>query len=367
LVKEDINYAIVAKTHPPMYSMHRWWARKPHNVVSEYIKVYSKEGDIVLDPFSGSGVTALEAVRNGRKAVAIDLDPVALFITRCTFLPIDLELFDATYHKMKKQIEDTLNALYETICNKCKTKVPLSGMAWKDGKPFEKVYYCPNCKLMRVPLNAADLKKVDEIKKMDIPYWYPDNVKLSYGTTPFMKAEGKELLSELFTKRNLIASSIIYHFIDNLSESNEAERNIKDIFKFTFTSFIANATKMMPYVHEGIGKINKGWVVQSFWLPPECWELNAWEYFSFRYKEIYRGKKESNDVVGRHYTPAKNFEDLNDDCNVFIKTYSATELIDTAQPKKNIIEPNSIDYIFTDPPMAVQSNTLNYQHFGLGG
>jgi len=349
-MESDINYAIVAKTHPPMYSMHRWWARKPHNVVSEYIKFYSKEGDIVLDPFAGSGVTALEAVRNGRKAVAIDLDPVASFITRCTFLPIDLELFDATYHKIASSLEDKINALYETICNKCGTTVPLSGLAWKNGKPFEKVYHCPNCKNMRVPITDADLKKVAEVERMKIPYWCPSDVKLSYGTTPFMKAEGKVELSELFTKRNLIASSIIYNFIDELPETNDAERNVKDIFKFTFTSFIANATKMMPYVHESIGKINKGWVVQSFWLPPKSWELNAWEYFKLRYKEIYRGKKESNQVVGKHYKPAKKFEDLNDDCTVFIKTQSATELIDSAQPKKNVVPPNSVDYIFTDPP-----------------
>ena len=32
---EHINYAIVAKTHTPMYLMHKYWARKPHNVVSD--------------------------------------------------------------------------------------------------------------------------------------------------------------------------------------------------------------------------------------------------------------------------------------------------------------------------------------------
>ncbi|MFQ6062383.1 MAG: DNA methyltransferase, partial [Methanosarcinales archaeon] len=33
--------------------MHKYWARKPHNVVAEYIKKYSEEGEIVLDPFCG--------------------------------------------------------------------------------------------------------------------------------------------------------------------------------------------------------------------------------------------------------------------------------------------------------------------------
>ncbi|MFB3896404.1 MAG: DNA methyltransferase, partial [bacterium] len=35
--------------------MHKYWARKPHNVVSRYIEYYTNEGDTVLDPFMGSG------------------------------------------------------------------------------------------------------------------------------------------------------------------------------------------------------------------------------------------------------------------------------------------------------------------------
>lgn len=347
---EQIDYAIVAKTHPPMYSMHRWWARKPHNVVAEYIQHYSKEGDIILDPFSGSGVTAIEAIKCGRKAVAVDLDPIASFIAECTVLPIDLGAFDSTYHAMISEISSKISALYETTCNKCKTKVTLSGMAWENGKPFEKVYRCPNCKLMRVPISNEDLEQIKQIEHMKIPYWYPSEVKMSYDSKPFMKAEKKEYIAELFTKRNLIASSILLNFIENLPEKTESQRNVKTIFKFTFTSFIANASKMMPYVHESVGKINKGWVVQSFWLPPQNWELNVWEYFALRYREVYRGKKESNQLIGVRYKPAKRFEDLQDGADILIKTQSATELVDNTQPKRTLVPPDSVDYIFTDPP-----------------
>jgi DNA modification methylase len=33
----------------------------------------------VLDPFGGSGVTAVEALMNRRKAINIDLNPIAIF------------------------------------------------------------------------------------------------------------------------------------------------------------------------------------------------------------------------------------------------------------------------------------------------
>ena len=35
---------IPAKAHPAHYMMHKYWGRKSHNVISEYIKNYSKEG-----------------------------------------------------------------------------------------------------------------------------------------------------------------------------------------------------------------------------------------------------------------------------------------------------------------------------------
>ncbi|MGA9030153.1 MAG: DNA methyltransferase, partial [Methanoregula sp.] len=79
---DDISHldsALVARLHPPMYNIHKYWARKPDNIVAAYIERYSKEGDTVLDPFSGSGVTAIEALRLGRKAIAVDLDPVGNF------------------------------------------------------------------------------------------------------------------------------------------------------------------------------------------------------------------------------------------------------------------------------------------------
>ena len=46
------------------------------------VSLYSKPGDIVLDPFSGSGVVPLEAVLAGRCAWANDLSPYAYVLTR---------------------------------------------------------------------------------------------------------------------------------------------------------------------------------------------------------------------------------------------------------------------------------------------
>lgn len=49
--------------------------QKPEELVRKFIMASSNRGDIVIDPFSGSGTTAVVAEQLGRKWMACDLDP----------------------------------------------------------------------------------------------------------------------------------------------------------------------------------------------------------------------------------------------------------------------------------------------------
>src|SRR5437016_1143319 len=66
-----------AKRH---YGVHPYFTRRPHNVVRSYILNYSFEGDVVLDPFGGSGVTAIESFLENRVGIQNDINPLANFI-----------------------------------------------------------------------------------------------------------------------------------------------------------------------------------------------------------------------------------------------------------------------------------------------
>ena len=62
------------------YGVHPYFTRRPYNVVRSYILHYSKERDRVLDPFGGSGVTAIEAFLENRVGIQNDINPLANFI-----------------------------------------------------------------------------------------------------------------------------------------------------------------------------------------------------------------------------------------------------------------------------------------------
>ena len=56
--------------------------QKPERLLERIIKISTNEGDIVLDPFMGSGTTCVVANRMGRKWIGIDKNKNAIKIAK---------------------------------------------------------------------------------------------------------------------------------------------------------------------------------------------------------------------------------------------------------------------------------------------
>lgn len=63
-----------------MHSFHRYYGKLIPAIPSAFIKEFTNEGDLVFDPFSGSGTTAVEAKRHNRNFVGFEINPLAVSI-----------------------------------------------------------------------------------------------------------------------------------------------------------------------------------------------------------------------------------------------------------------------------------------------
>lgn len=74
------------------HSLHAYPARMVPGIAGELIKKYSREGDLIVDPFCGSGTTLVEGTLVNRKMIGVDLNPFAVFMSKVKTTPIRPEL-----------------------------------------------------------------------------------------------------------------------------------------------------------------------------------------------------------------------------------------------------------------------------------
>ncbi|NMC61862.1 MAG: site-specific DNA-methyltransferase [SAR324 cluster bacterium] len=79
----------LTSSHSLHYAL-SWPDAFPAALPEYFISKYSAKGDVILDPFSGSGTTALQSKLMGRIPLASDLHPVAVKVTRAKLAPADL-------------------------------------------------------------------------------------------------------------------------------------------------------------------------------------------------------------------------------------------------------------------------------------
>ena len=113
-----LNRQIPPEAHTPMYNWHKYWSRKTWNVVAEFIKNYCPEGGVVFDPFAGSGVTAMEALKHKRRVIVSDLLPIATEIIRLTIKPVDTVKLTEAFRRVEAKVKNKILALYVRLQRK---------------------------------------------------------------------------------------------------------------------------------------------------------------------------------------------------------------------------------------------------------
>lgn len=267
------------------YGVHPYFTRRPPNVVRRYIETYSRPGDVVLDPFGGTGVTAIEAYLLGRSAIQNDLNPFANFIAS-TLIHSGLETV-ATLRDAFGRVEDACRTPLNEI-----ERSELSATQW----------------LARVPL--------------------PENIRLP-------RSSDAERFHDLFTPKQLAGLAVIKQAID--AETVEGVRNL------LLLAWSASVAKLNRTFLSAKGRAaSRGgssiFSIYRYKVAADAVELPIWETFHGRFRNVLKAQQEvlqcrSGGIDGPPERAA----------SFRVMAHDAALL-------EHVLAPDSVDYIFTDPP-----------------
>jgi 16S rRNA G966 N2-methylase RsmD len=379
---QEFSQPIETTKNSPIYSMHGYHlGKKPYTAIESYIKHFTREGDLILDPFCGSGGTALAALMNGRKAVAIDASPAATFITRFYVSRCDPDDLESRFRSMCAQVASEMEYLYGTVCHRCRGPATIHYVIYsniyecpgcgRDVSLYEassrKPSKCPHCDAPitpylgtrgiqpvavnftchgkcipkrstrsilgpredRIAFQRIDVPRIAEIENEPIPYSYPQQFMMNVQdpSVPWgdewRPSRNFRRVADLFTTRNLRALAAFMNAAGD------------DDMRAVITSGMFAVSRKAQHLSGGGGYIPGNWA-----LPPMSKQRNALESLTTVFRRTLKAKM-----------TLKRLLKSQDAC---ISTQSAISMKD--------IPSCSVDYIFTDPPYggAVQYGELNF-------
>jgi DNA modification methylase len=272
------------------YGVHPYFTRRPANVVREYVEHYSLVGDTVLDPFGGTGVTAIEAFLLGRKAIQNDLNPFANFIAR--------------------NIADT----------SLPSAAPLK-------QAFEKIEKACANDLAEIEKDETNAQKL--LKELPLP----ENIRLP-------KNSDAEFFYDMFTPRQLAGLALIKREIEK-----QPKGAVRDLLLLAWSASVAKLNKTFLSA-KGRAESRGGSSIFSIYrykLAAQSVELPIWKTFQGRFENILAAKKEVLHLRDYHRKQSAGKVSLDSGKSFRVLSHDAATL-------DKEIKPGSVDYIFTDPP-----------------
>ena len=317
MTKKDFSLvAVTAETHPPGYSFHKYWARKPHNVVRRTLEACGvAPGDIVLDPFCGSGVPLSEAAALGATCIGFDVNPIAVELTKATLSPPDADAYRSALSKTLEELEREFASRYQvggrsirytvhaTVvdCGSCGTRVS-ADTSPKRGR----TYVCPKCN-SRLYFNLENLVATRQLRAVfdDGTETVAEEEQVAQlgddASSPFdheFPHNGRILAfrgmrtRHLFTPRNF---EVLTAFAERICVLPDA---IRSAARLTLTASVAQCSRLIAY-RNGLTTGGPAWTVPGFWVPPLHLETNLLAHIRARLQRTYKGFKHLRGLAGR--------------------------------------------------------------------
>jgi tRNA G10 N-methylase Trm11/DNA-binding XRE family transcriptional regulator len=107
-----------------MHSLCSYQGKLRPSIAFHLIKEFTKEGQTILDPFSGIGTIPLEACLNGRKGVGVDINPIAYANTLAKVSKLDKKIIESEIEKFSEFLNG--NTPLDEEITEANTKLPIN-------------------------------------------------------------------------------------------------------------------------------------------------------------------------------------------------------------------------------------------------
>lgn len=345
-----------------LYGVHSYHTKIPPDAIEPYIAAYSRAGQIVMDPFCGSGMTGVAARRLGRDALLSDLSPAAVHIAENYTSRLDPQAFSDAAHRVLERCAEEISSLYATRCHSCGGDASTAYVIWSDRRSCP---HCPNSFLVW-SYRAQQLRRLSctqcgaEFAKQDapllgeepvqvnfkcrlcgrvtrspnendyallnlevgaIPYWYP---RVPFGSDREMWRKGHADLkissvADFYSVRNLWALAALWATIDQ----EPPERRETRALRFAFTAIANRASRRYQWNAKRPTNVLGG----TLYVSSIRYEFNVLDLWKRKVEAVKRLASSGEEHRGR----------------IKVQLASADALP---------VPDSTIDYVFTDPPFG---------------
>ena len=130
---------LVGQKTSALYTFHTYWSKKDPALIQQYVAHYTRPGELVVDPFSGSGTTGLASLLSGRAVVLIDASPSAALLSHFCCMPGSPEDVQDGLDQLLNKVEQEINSLFATKCDRCGGPAIIEYVIWSER------FQCPKC------------------------------------------------------------------------------------------------------------------------------------------------------------------------------------------------------------------------------
>jgi 16S rRNA G966 N2-methylase RsmD len=365
-VQHPLRIPTVGGKGTAAYLAHSYPTKVPPEAIAPYLLHHSRPGDLVLDPFCGSGMTGVAARATGRHAVLNDLSVGAVHLASNMTASVDVEQLRVHAARILEAIAPDYEDWYFTEgrdgtparidwtlwseqygCPECGEVAVLWDVAVdrKTGKVASS-WACPGCsrsvnkrtgtpagtypawlsitdsagRYERAP-TLDDLELAVDLDETPVADWYP-KVPMGPDREMYIRSalhlHGITEVADFWTGRNLRAVARLWREINALEDLG-----IRQTLAFAFTNTVWHATRMRRYNARGGQRPLTG----TLYIPQLSIEVNPANVFANKIKQLTRFYSSTAATSSR-----------------------ATLLRGPAQ--KLDLADASIDYCFTDPPFG---------------